>query len=640
MAQHNPYVGPRPFTEEEERFFFGRSEEIEILTSLVVARRASLLFAQSGAGKTSLLLAGLTPRLLRHQRLVRNRPVVQPLVSAIRLARVGKGIEEQRPDNIFVQSAGISLAADGSAAIPRDATLLNLLPTWIPTAPAALPDSDDAALPFLLVFDQFEELFTRHLAFRHQREGFFKQVGEALSAHDELRVMFSMREDYLAELTPFAHLLPDQLRPRFRLERLGFDAALEAIKRPAERAVTPHPFAEGVAEELCRNLQSGTTDDIEAILLQVACKRLWQNLPDDRAEIGREDVKAAGNVDSALEAYYNDVVTTVVQELGGQGEPVGERRVRRFFSQQLLTPSRTRALVYRDEKTGLTGGLPNAAIDILSRSDVNILRRETRGAANWYELSHDRLIPPVLAANEQWEQANLTTLQKRAVEWDARGRRDQDLLNRLVLHDVEEQVARTPDEPLTAVEEEFLLKSRQRMATASARLRVNLDDLGWGVLFAEDDPRRDAIRLALAPLFEHRRKKVGSRFTQFEFIVKAGETAQQFLARYGALARSGSDTERMPVLPHDRRRAGAHSLRVPVRTRRAYAVGRVDFQGGTREETLGDVRTLCAKRRRCRERSVGPASPGRHLQRPQQVRHSEPDAGDGLDPPDARGAAA
>src|SRR5687767_3110588 len=104
MAAHNPYVGPRPFTEEEERFFFGRTEEIEILTSLVVARRASVLFAQSGAGKSSLLMAGLTPRLLRHRRTVRNKEVVERLVRDIGIARVGKGHPELQPANVFVYS--------------------------------------------------------------------------------------------------------------------------------------------------------------------------------------------------------------------------------------------------------------------------------------------------------------------------------------------------------------------------------------------------------------------------------------------------------------------------------------------------------------------------------------------------------
>src|SRR5687767_2464868 len=100
MAEDNPYVGPRPFTTEERHLFFGRTEEIEILTGLVVARRASLLFAQSGAGKSSLLMAGLAPRLLHQERIVRGRTRITPLVRAARIAKVGRGIEEQRPANI------------------------------------------------------------------------------------------------------------------------------------------------------------------------------------------------------------------------------------------------------------------------------------------------------------------------------------------------------------------------------------------------------------------------------------------------------------------------------------------------------------------------------------------------------------
>ena len=57
----NPYVGPQPFTTAQSAFFFGRRVEIDVLSDLVMARKAVLLFAQSGAGKTSLMrmLAGL-----------------------------------------------------------------------------------------------------------------------------------------------------------------------------------------------------------------------------------------------------------------------------------------------------------------------------------------------------------------------------------------------------------------------------------------------------------------------------------------------------------------------------------------------------------------------------------------------------
>ncbi|HXN58800.1 MAG TPA: hypothetical protein VN912_09485, partial [Candidatus Angelobacter sp.] len=58
-----PFVGPRPFEREEEEFFFGRDREAEDLVSLVIANRVVLLYAQSGAGKTSLVNARLVPGL-------------------------------------------------------------------------------------------------------------------------------------------------------------------------------------------------------------------------------------------------------------------------------------------------------------------------------------------------------------------------------------------------------------------------------------------------------------------------------------------------------------------------------------------------------------------------------------------------
>jgi len=59
----NPYVGPYPFTKEERLLFFGRGSEAEDLLSLVISARLVLFYAQSGAGKTSLLQASLLPDL-------------------------------------------------------------------------------------------------------------------------------------------------------------------------------------------------------------------------------------------------------------------------------------------------------------------------------------------------------------------------------------------------------------------------------------------------------------------------------------------------------------------------------------------------------------------------------------------------
>src|SRR5438046_1978177 len=65
MQTHSePYIGPRPFEENDRTVFFGRGREANELVSLLTAHPVVLLYAQSGAGKTSLIRAGLIPLLV------------------------------------------------------------------------------------------------------------------------------------------------------------------------------------------------------------------------------------------------------------------------------------------------------------------------------------------------------------------------------------------------------------------------------------------------------------------------------------------------------------------------------------------------------------------------------------------------
>src|SRR5512135_2656958 len=70
----NPYVGPRPFRRGEK--LPAREREQRELTDLLIAERIVLLHSPSGAGKTSLIHAGVVP-LLREERLGKDR--FQPL---------------------------------------------------------------------------------------------------------------------------------------------------------------------------------------------------------------------------------------------------------------------------------------------------------------------------------------------------------------------------------------------------------------------------------------------------------------------------------------------------------------------------------------------------------------------------------
>jgi formylglycine-generating enzyme required for sulfatase activity len=478
VERANPYVGPRAFEENESQYFFGRDQEIEIVASLVMARRVSLLFAQSGAGKSSLLRAGLIPELIRKEEIGRGRRTrsyqkmwVFPILS------VGGGVPSQvnrSIRNIFVFNALLSLfpeidpnsltqvkLADGLKPFLASADD-DLLPQSLKTKEKPPPDT-----PLLLIFDQFEELFTQHLGYWPKREEFFRQVGDAITVYPSLHILFSMREDYIAELTPYLNLLPEQLRSRFRLERLKRHAALQAIEQPAAKA--GRFFDDGVAESLVDNLRrtqvghhtarhrngdenaqtnpletlqiniaaEALGEYVEPVHLQIVLHQLWTNLPPNEVIILAKDVQDFGDVDQALRGFYEQTIGQAVQVTG-----ISERLIRDWFDSQLITPAHTRGLVYRGDDN--TEGLPNKAVDLLN--DAYLIRANVRGSDVWYELAHDRLVEPILTANRNWQVTYFNPIAVALKEWQDSGQNPRKLLRGTGLKEAREFAARNPQD--------------------------------------------------------------------------------------------------------------------------------------------------------------------------------------------------
>ena len=62
-ASSNPYVGPRTFARSQSHLFFGRKREARDLLARIISERLLLFYAQSGAGKSSLLNTRIIPGL-------------------------------------------------------------------------------------------------------------------------------------------------------------------------------------------------------------------------------------------------------------------------------------------------------------------------------------------------------------------------------------------------------------------------------------------------------------------------------------------------------------------------------------------------------------------------------------------------
>ena len=411
-----------------------------------MAHPITLLYAMSGAGKTSLINARLVPELESQSCHVLDSARVQGSSWNLEPGEIG---------NIYVFHAVMSWQSQCDSGTPtrlKDRTLTEEL---APRAKRA--DLDDALL--IAVFDQFEELFTAYASRWRDRRGFFEQLADALESISNLRVLLAMREDWLASLDPFASLVPENLRTRFRLERLRREAALEAVVKPL--AGTGRSFGPGVAEKLIDNLMTihvrrdrdasaarsdnddqgvlatagglsvttlrvpacepesdgyaATSEYVEPVQMQVVCQTLWSNLEAGETEITAENLERCGDVNQALSRFYEDCVKQASQLPG-----LREGDVRRWFDERLITRAGTRGLVLREPDN--TGDLRNDAVDSLE--SCHLIRGEDRGGARWYELSHDRFIEPVRNSNRHWQstrpgQALWFELNRRAAAWDA-----------------------------------------------------------------------------------------------------------------------------------------------------------------------------------------------------------------------------
>ncbi|MFP4394996.1 MAG: hypothetical protein ACLFTI_07000 [Anaerolineales bacterium] len=413
--RNNPYVGPRPYERQDRQNFYGRDLETRELLSLILSAREVLFYAESGAGKTSLLNAKIIPEL------------EQETFDVLPVARVGNAppphLAPGKIENIFVFSVLLSLAPD----TPPEDLCQHTLRSYLESI--SDPENDQLPLP-ILILDQFEELFTTHRDRWPDVRGFFLQVREALDELPQLGVIFVMREDYVASMDAYAPLLPHRLRARFRMRRLGEQGALQAVKRPAESAGCV--YEPGVAERLVADLrqikvavtaEAGAEDgageeailgpEVEPVQLQVICHRLWENLPEQEDQaIQWEEVEQYGDIDRALMDFYEDAVRAAVETTA-----VHEREVRRWFGQQLITSMGTRGLAMRGAEE--TAHLSNAAVDVLA--DQHIIRSDMRAGARWYELVHDRLIDPILQSNQAWEAQRETPLRVVARRWKETG---------------------------------------------------------------------------------------------------------------------------------------------------------------------------------------------------------------------------
>lgn len=295
---NEPYKALAAYEKEDSAMFYGRDSEIETLTSLIHAHRLVLLYGASGVGKTSLLQAGVIPRLEGTEGnyiVIKIRTLENP-VSAIQAA-----LCRQIPD--------FSIS---------DSPLVDLL--------VAAKRMDDR--PIVLIIDQFEEFFIRFG--QELREAFINELGRLYEAQDVyVKIVLSLREDYLAHIGEIELRIPEVFQTRMRLTPMTREAAQQAILLPAE--ALGYTYESSLVNTL---LDALFDQGVMPPHLQLVCNALFRNArARDSHNIILKDYQELGGVQGVLRNY-------LVEEL--ERLPVEERAVVYELLEELVSAEGTK----------------------------------------------------------------------------------------------------------------------------------------------------------------------------------------------------------------------------------------------------------------------------------------------------------
>lgn len=217
-----PYPGMVSFSEADSDRFFGRDREVQELVEWLRLHPLVAVIGPSGSGKSSLVFAGLVPAL-RKSGLFDTGESMQDGFQWV--------VRSMRPGESPLDALASALGLESPKLRSLEQAVAQLLSAQPPDAlyPPDVLYPHPHARRFLLIVDQFEELFTLST----QDVNAFEQALLALSRLPDCFVALTVRADFYAELMSAA-LWPEIQQHRFEVLPLNEEGLRQAVMRPAE----------------------------------------------------------------------------------------------------------------------------------------------------------------------------------------------------------------------------------------------------------------------------------------------------------------------------------------------------------------------------------------------------------------------
>jgi len=353
-----PYKFLYAFEIEDADIFFGRDAASEAFHQAILKDRLTVLHAKSGAGKTSLLNAGLSPRLIREGYLPVYARSYEDPVLAIKRAIAPPSLgpwPELLPKLTLHEFLGLTCAH-----LSRQTREL------------------------VVILDQFEEFFV-FWPERDHRQPFIDALADCYDDRSlPVRFIIALRKDYYSDLADFEERIRNVFHNQHRLDTMTRQEARAAVTRPVAKLGRPVTYEQDLLDTLLNDLARG---GMEPPHLQIICTRLYEALAENETIINLASYEELGRAEGVLGGYLNDVLN----RLPGRGEAIA-----REVLKELVSSEATRRVLSYDmlavrleaEEDELDGVLAQLV-------DARLLRRDEVADEITYEMAHEYLIEEI-----------------------------------------------------------------------------------------------------------------------------------------------------------------------------------------------------------------------------------------------------
>jgi WD40 repeat protein len=282
--QKSPYKFLDSYSKEDRDIFFGRDKETDELYSRVFESRILVVYGTSGTGKSSLINCGLANKFNDSDWLPitirRGTNINQSLIEC--LGRIGL--------------TGISSGKKGQAGNKAVNIVKIIRSIYL-----------DHFKPVYLIFDQFEELFI--FGSNQEKDELISSIKRIIDSDLQCRLIFSVREEYLAGITEFEKVIPSFLVNRIRIEKMTRQNAIRVIEGPCQLnqiAVEP-----GFPEMLLEKLDPDNPE-VELTWLQVYLDRVFRLASHDGEDVNKitkDLLDKAGEVKDLLGSFLEEQIS-------------------------------------------------------------------------------------------------------------------------------------------------------------------------------------------------------------------------------------------------------------------------------------------------------------------------------------------